>query len=380
MAQIIKKKKGYGIRFYIDEKNNKGQQKRIYLKGPYQTKKEANNAMLKYISEYNQIGQAPDENITITQYMEYFFDNYVITNTAPRTQRYYADIIKLYILPQLGELKLCNLKPSHLQSYYSYLITPTQSNGANLSKSTANKHHKVICKALNEAMKWGIIHRNVTHSVNPPKPEKKEFSIPTPIQVNSILEICKDKYLPAYMPIYLSATHGLRMGEVCGLQESDIDLKEKFIYVRNNYQRIQGKMTLTSLKTSSSKRKVVILNESISILQKYVLQIKKYKLLCGPLWNENNFFCKWANDGRPVTNDYVGRAFRKALKELGITGIRFHDLRHFHATELLKRGYNPKIVAERLGHSTVEMTLNIYSHVLPDIQKQVANENILGIK
>jgi integrase len=310
--------------------------------------------------------------------MEYFFDNYVITNTAPRTQRYYADIIRLHILPQLGELKLCEIKPSHLQSYYSYLITPFEKDGANLSKSTANKHHKVICKALNEAMKWGIIHRNVTNCVNPPKPEKKEFNIPTPIQVNRILETCKNS--AAYIPIYLAATHGLRIGEICGLQEEDVDLKERFIYVRNNYQRIQGKMTLTSLKTSSSKRKVVILNESVPVLQKYILNMKKNKLSASTLWNENNFFCVWSEDGRPVINDYVGRVFRKALKELKIEGIRFHDLRHFHATELLKRGYNPKIVAERLGHSTIEMTLDIYSHVLPDIQKQVANENILGIK
>lgn len=380
MPQFIKKKKGYSVRFYLDEKDNKGQQKRIYLKGPFRTQKIAEDAVIKYISEYNKIGQAPDKNITVTQYMEYFFDNYVVTNTAPRTQRYYADIIKLYILPQLGQLKLCNLKPSHLQSYYSYLISPKEKDGANLSKSTANKHHKVICKALNEAIKWGIIYRNVTHAVNPPKPDKKEFTIPTPIQVSSILEVCKKNYPAAYIPIYLSATHGLRMGEVCGLQECDIDLNEKFIYVKNNYQRIQGKMTLTSLKTSSSKRKVVILNESVPVLQKYILLIKKNKLLAGGLWNKNEFFCKWLDDGRPVSNDYVGRAFRKALKELNIAGIRFHDLRHFHATELLKRGFNPKIVAERLGHSTVEITLNIYSHVLPDIQKQVANENILGIK
>lgn len=373
MAQFIKKKKGWAVRFYTDELDEKGQKKRIYLSG-YKTKKDAENAMLEYLSNFKKTGRTIDNNITLKEYLEYFFENYIVTNTAPRTQRYYADIFRLHIIPYMGSIRLNNLKASLLQQYYLYCL-----NNKGLSKNSVKKHHRALHLALNYAMKWGLTYNNVTDMVEPPKPEKVIKHTLNKEQLNMFLEEVKGTSV--YIPFLLLITTGLRRGEVCGLQIEDVDLEEGMLYIRHNLQRYNGKLNLTTTKTHRSSRPIALLPETIPILKKYELEIKKAKL-ANPAWQENNFYCKWLNDGRPIKPEYLTRVFKKIIKKLNFNEeLTLHDLRHSHATILLEEGKHPKIVQERLGHSTIKTSMDLYSHVTPQLEKkEMQNVHILKNK
>ncbi|WP_051577834.1 site-specific integrase [Sporolactobacillus terrae] len=162
---------------------------------------------------------------------------------------------------------------------------------------------------------------------------------------------------------------GMRKGEVLGLRKRDIDFKSKQIHVNQSVYEMQGGAFVCSPKTSYSKR-TILFDETI---EKYLKdQISKQgalKLLYGKKYNDNDLlFCY--DDGRPMRPTNINKFFNRIIKAAGVPKIRIHDMRHTHATQLLELGVNPKIVSERLGHASVKITLDLYSHVKPEMQVQ----------
>ncbi len=174
-----------------------------------------------------------------------------------------------------------------------------------------------------------------------------------------------------FTPIYIASTTGMRLGEVCGLQNEDVDIKKKIFYIRHTYKRISGEMVLKNTKTLRSKRPVPMLPGTDVILKEYISKKEQYSEELGSDYTFSSFFCTW-EDGRPMQPDYVTSTFKKYIRRLKFSeGITFHSLRHTHASWLLREKIHPKIVSERLGHTSVNLTLNIYSHLIPDLQKDV---------
>ncbi|ERI92151.1 site-specific recombinase, phage integrase family [Clostridiales bacterium oral taxon 876 str. F0540] len=169
----------------------------------------------------------------------------------------------------------------------------------------------------------------------------------------------------------------MRRGELCGLKWENVDLDEGVIYVKNQLQTIENVKQIVPLKTAGSKRKVILLDYTISILKDYKEQQEENKKIYADKYDEENFVL-FHVDRTPFDPDYISRNFARWMhpisKELNIPKIRFHDLRHTHATLLLKVGANIKAVSERLGHTSVAMTLNTYSHLLPDMQKDAVRK------
>lgn len=363
LAQYIKKKKGWGVRFYINEIDELGKRKRIYL-GGFRTKKEAETAMLDHLNNIKQYGHTINQDLTLKEYLEYFFENYVATNTAPRTQLFYADIYRLHIIPYLGSIKISMLQPSHLQSYYTHLLNEKQ-----LSKATVKKHHRALHLAFKHAVKWGMLYRNVTEAVDPPRPDRQVRKVLNKTQLNQFLE--KTKGTSVYIPYILLITTGMRRGEVCGLQDSNVNLDTGMIYIRTTLQRYNGKLNLTVTKNHRSERPIALLPEVIPILKQYMTLKQRLKRELGEKWCNNDFFCVWLDDGREIKPEYLSRTFKKIMKELGFDSqLSLHDLRHSHATILMEEGKHPKIVQERLGHTTIKTTMDTYSHVSPSLEKK----------
>lgn len=188
------------------------------------------------------------------------------------------------------------------------------------------------------------------------------------------------KGTPLYIPIVLATTTGARVGEICGLQWNNVDLEKGQISIVYTFQRIDKKWQLKPVKTDRSNRLVIIPDIVVNILRQQKHWQKKNRAFFGSDYHHNTHVTTWP-DGRPILTEYVTKQFKKFIQEHNLPEIRFHDLRHTHATELLKAGINPKIVSERLGHSSIRITLDTYSHVVPTLQKEAAElaaQNIFG--
>lgn len=345
-----------------------GKRKRKSKSG-FKTKGECRTAASLILAELEKGTYFEIIDITFEDYMKRYFKS-IEKQVKPKTYGLYEYINRVHLIPNFGKMKLSKIKPLHIQEFYNKSLEK-------LSNITVRHFHNVLNMAFNQAIRWQIINFNPCNSVDRPKIKKKQLNIWTTEQVQLCLN--RIKQLSIYLPTLLAVSTGMREAEICGLTWNDIDMDNKIIYVKNQLQKENKKLVLTELKTYSSKRNISISDSIISILNSINDKQEENRTYFGDNYNENNYVvCK--NNGDPYAPDYISRNFARTLRDykiaeqLNIPIIRFHDLRHTHATILLRLGTNPKIVAERLGHSTISMTLDTYSHVLPSLQKEAATK------
>lgn len=237
--------------------------------------------------------------------------------------------------------------------------------------------YAVLSKTLRAAERWGLIEKNTAALVSPPRPQKREMRVWTLGEVRQFLQASeKRKFYIAYV---LAVFTGMRRGEILGLRWSDIDLEKGVIHVQRTLYKTKGKLVFQEPKTRGSKRSIVISPIVISALKKHRVRQQEMRLKLGQAYVDHDLVvCSW--NGNPVDPSDLNEDFKMAIKKAGVPQIRFHDLRHTHATILLQLGEHPKVVSERLGHSSVTITLDTYSHVLPDMQRALAENLEAAIK
>jgi integrase len=307
-------------------------------------------------------------------------------NITNKTYLYYENCIGM-ILKDFSNIKAFRLNPENIEIALNKLIE------SGLSSSTASHYYTVLNTAYNWAVTRGYVPKNPLAVIRKPKRSKSEMKVYNEDQLNKLLESIKD--MTIYIPIMLASTTGMRLGEICGIRWHDVDLDSGFIQLKEQLQEEDKKLKLVSLKTASSKRKILLLDCTIEALKQLQVKQQANKDYLGDKYN-NNGFVVCQNNGEPYNPSYISRNYKRVMKEykhkiiidkeskkykelslyelLEIPLIRFHDLRHTHATLLLKANIHPKIVADRLGHSDINMTLSTYSHILPDMQQQAVNE------
>jgi integrase len=221
--------------------------------------------------------------------------------------------------------------------------------GGGLSAQSVKHHHRLIFKVLKDAVKWHLIVRNVAEAVTPPKTRKVEMATWDNEQVKIFLDVSKDS---SYYPIYLTAINtGMRRGEVLGLRWQDIYFDNNIIYVRQSLQEVK-KVGLTFKEPKSGKSRSISITPTLAKeLNKLYKQQLADKLLLGQGYQDLDLVFAQKN-GKPIQPTVMARNYRKMVETSGLPYIRFHDLRHTHATLLLQQGVHPKVVSERLGHST----------------------------
>lgn len=239
--------------------------------------------------------------------------------------------------------------------------------------------HGVLHKALDQAIKWQMLSRNPTDAAIPPKPKNSEMAALDENQVASLLEAFKDTRL--YLPVLIAATTGMRRGEVLALKWQNVDLKNSSLSVRSSLEQTKGNLRFKEPKTKKSKRTVILPAFTLETLRAHRKTQAETRLKLGRDYHDNDLVCPRA-DGTPWPPDSLSTLFAARIKKAPVPRVRFHDLRHTHATQLLKQGVHPKIVSERLGHSNISITLDTYSHVLPGMQEEaiaVFDRNFKGI-
>jgi integrase len=376
-----KSKSSWTIVIELGRDPETGKRKRIYrsFRG---NKREAEIEMAKLISEYDK-GLLLDTKITFGEYLQKWLEDYCKVRLSPNTYRRYSQILNLRVIPKLGAIPLEKLRPLHLQTFYKELIEGPRLDGKKgpLSQASLVYHHRVIHKALDTAVKQQLIPYNIADSVELPKNQKELITyypddeidntqavkVLDEQQVNYMLE--KARETPYYALLFLAVRTGMRRGELLALRWTDIDERQKIIKVRQTigYTPEKG-IFFKAPKTKNSRRNIDVSEDAIKVLKNHRKQQHEKKLLLGPNYNDYDLvFCQ--DNGLPMHPDTISSWFPEFLERIGLPRLNFHCLRHTHASLLLKAGVDVKIISERLGHSSVRITYDIYSHLMPGMQR-----------
>jgi integrase len=227
----------------------------------------------------------------------------------------------------------------------------------------------VLRRALNDALRWGLVARNVATLVTPPRGQRYEVRPLDPVQARRFLDAVRGDRLEALYSVALAV--GLRQGEALGLQWDDIDLDSAALHVRHALQRVDGRLQLVEPKTARSRRTVILPATVIDALKAHRSRQVAERLTAGSEWVDHKLvFC--SPMGRPLDASNVTHTFQRHLIRAGLPRQRFHDLRHACASFLLAQGVSPRVVMEVLGHSQITLTLNTYTHVLPSLSREAA--------
>lgn len=312
------------------------------------------------------------ERQTVAQFLGGWLES-VRPSLRPRTFVRYEQYVRLHAVPELGRVSLARLTPQHLQRLYANRL------GAGLSPMSVRHLHAVLHRALGQAARWGLVGRNIADLVTPPRGKRYEMTTLTPGQARTFLEAAAGDRLEALY--VLALTTGMRQGELLALRWQDVDLEGGTLQVRGTLQRTPDGLAIAEPKTSHSRRQVALTSMAVHALRRHRVVQASERLRLGAAWDDNDLV--FANEvGRPLeVRNVLSRSFRPLVERAGLPRIRFHDLRHTAATLLLGRSVHPKVVAEMLGHSQISVTLDLYSHVTPTMQRQAAEalDTVLGV-
>jgi integrase len=337
--------------------------KRVHRRVSAKTKAEAEAKLRAAIAaaERGQFGS--DDRLTVRDFLARWLST-TEASVRPSTHRRYQDLMRLHVVPALGGIRLATLSPADLQRLYADRLA------SGLSPTSVSHLHFVVHRALHQALRWGLVQRNVSEMVDPPRRKTPEAKTWDAKQVATVLAIGEQTPLAALWRLALLT--GMRRGELLGLQWNDIDFDKKTLAVRRTRSRGKGgTWELGQPKTTSGRRSIALPASCVSALRKHRAAQNAERLRLGPLWEDNGFVFTNHTGGPLHVNSLVSQ-YEKLIKTAEVPRIRFHDLRHTSATLLLAQDIHPKIVQERLGHADIGMTLNRYSHVTPSMQREAA--------
>ena len=279
----------------------------------------------------------------------------------------YEQYARLHTVPALGQLPLREIRPSHLHALYADRLA------AGCSPTSVRHLHRFLHRVFTHAVRWGEVADNPVERVDPPRPAVPAFTALSPEQARRLVAGSRGDRLHALY--VLALTTGLRQGELFALRWGDVDMTGRRLAVRGTlYRGAGGGWTVGAPKTHRSRRQVVLSQLAVDALEVNRTAQRAERHGVGARWDDNDLV--FANQmGRPLSSQNVmARSFRPLLRRLGLPPIRFHDLRHTAATLLLGAGVHPKIVSEMLGHASVGVTLDLYSHVTPVMHESAALE------
>ncbi|MBB2482835.1 site-specific integrase [Bacillus sp. APMAM] len=255
------------------------------------------------------------------------------------------------------------LSPVQLQNYYVYKLDT-------LSAQSIKHLHRLLSKALNDAVDWELVNKNVVPRAKPPKPKKFRPTFYSKEELDRLLEAAKSSIV--YYPIIYSAGHtGARLGELRALQWKDInfDNRRRMAITKTAYEDENGDVQIRDLTKGGKDRTIFIGKKLMNFLKSHYNCYQELKKGLGDGFNAN-VLVFFNSNGHYLNPRELHRAYKSAVKRAGLKDSRFHDTRHSHATILLQKNVHPKIVSERLGHSKIAITMDLYSHVIPSLQEQ----------
>lgn len=374
-GQIRKRKESWAVVLYlgIDPRTKK----KVYKWFSHKTRHEAEAHLTQLLAQVQAGGGIPPTRLRLGEFLEQWLHDYAESHVSPTTLRTYQDIVRVHVIPALGHVPLSRLSPHSIQRYLSEKLREGR-----LSPTTLQHHYRILHEALGHAVRWGSLVRNPCELVDNPKRRHVEMRVLDEEQVR--LFLAEAKRSSQYYCLYLTAIlTGMRQGELLGLRWKDVDFTLETVSIQQTFYRLGKQALFKEPKTQKSRRTVSLSPVLVEELRRLRNAQGDQRKRFGSAYQDNGLvFCQ--PNGMPLHGNNINRRdLKQILKRAGVPRIRFHDLRHSHASHLLKQGTNPKVVQERLGHSSPAFTLSVYSHVLPGMQNEAARrleETLLGRK
>lgn len=338
----------------------------------FNTKEQAHLARVDLLAKASKGDMVEASKETMTGYLGRWLDSLPASGLRPSTVASYRQKVRLYLEPTIGPVRLQALTGLELDHVYGNMQT------RGLSLRTVRYTHSIIRKALQDAFRKGLVVKNVADQASPPKSSSTKPPTPdvwTPGQLGQFLNHPQVTGSDHHPLLLTAAMTGMRRGELCGLGWDQIDLTGCTIEVTRNLTITDGLVLLGEPKTRRGRRSIDIDTRTADTLKARRLEQVKHRLAMGKGWQDEHGLVFTMPDGSPWRPDHVSRQFGRLVNQTGLAALPFHGLRHSHATHLLAAGENPKLVSQRLGHSTVAFTLDTYAHVLPG-QQAAAAENV----
>ena len=314
---------------------------------------------------------------TVGDYLLHWLENYAKISVAPRTFEGYEMRVRRHLVPALGSIRLTQLRPAQIAAAERSWLESGGRRGEGLSPRSVVHNHRVLREALGQAVKWQLLAVNPADAVTPPRVERQEMRSLSAQQSAALLDAAQgSEFGPA---IETALYTGLRLGELLGLRWEDLDLHSGRLSVQQTARSVRGGVTFGPTKTHRSRRRLSIPATAVEGLRGVRAGQLEHRLRAGTAWHDSDLVFTDAL-GHSMTRERLRAAFYGLLETAGLPRVRLHDLRHTHATLMLSQGEHPKVVSERLGHATVGITLDTYSHVLPDLQAEAAERLAATLK
>lgn len=353
-----------------DPVSGKRKQKWVTVHG---TKRQAQRRLNELLTEIQAGGYVAPAKQTVADYLEEWLTAYVPSQVKASSVQTYGSLMRSHVIPRLGAVRLGELKATQIARLYQQLLATGARSGGALSPATVGMVHTILSSALSYGVRLGVLSSNPAAKVSPPRLERQEAAVLTQEQVQQLLEEAASRSPLLHLVVLIAVTTGLRRGELLGLRWQDVDLDQRRLVVSQTVQgHATARLEFSSPKTAGSRRVVECPDVLIRALREHraaqaaerqssdVAHASYDLVLCRP-------------DGGPLRPNGIGQQVVTLLAELGLPGS-LHTLRHTHATLLLVAGVHAKIVSGRLGHSTVQITLDRYSHIIPGLDRGAADQ------
>lgn len=315
-------------------------------------------------------GEHRDAQVTLDELLKAWLEQ-AGPDLAPTTLHGYQRYIRRNISPTLGNVRLDRLSTAMLDRLYRELRASGGVGGQPLSPATVRQIHAVLHRALGQAQRWGWINKNPAALASPPKLVRKEIRPPTPDQVGRILTAAREEDPLLGLAVWLAAVTGARRGELCGIQWADLDLGIGTLVIRHSIVELDHKLIVKPPKTHQVRR-IAVDDTTIGMLRARHAEQATIALACGVQLDPLAYVLSESADGlAPLHPNLLSDRFRRVVRRLGVT-CRLHDLRHWHVTQALGAGLPVRDVAERVGHASAQMTLDVYGHAIGQADRRAA--------
>ena len=348
--------------YYVLETKVSGKRKQIKKRG-FRTKREADRALTEAENAVNQGTYIQPSKLSYGQYITDWMNNRK-HNLSNQTFMMMQGNINKHILPSLGDELLAEIRANTIAHFI------TELRGKGLADSTVKRIFSIVNTSLYDAEKMELITKNYAGIVEKPKVLRKDITVWSVEETTKFLNVVRVDRL--YIAFHLAIATGMRQGEILGLRWQDVDYDNGVLCVRQTLSH-DGKLLMSGAKTASSIRTIAIDPQTVEALKKQRRIVLKEKMGLGSHYKDNDLVVCTAL-GTPVTPRNLMRTYYRILKQNALCSITFHDLRHTHASLMLRQNIHPKVVSERLGHSKIQITLDTYSHLMPNMQQDAANE------
>ncbi len=343
------------------------------------TKADAQRRLREILAQVEQGIYVPPSKLTVGQYLERWAETYATLHTSPRTASSYKAELRRHVVPALGSLPLTALRPHHIEAYYVEALTCGRKDGKDggLAPRTVVYHHRILCEALEHAVRHGELARNPAKLVTPPRPKRAQINV---MAVQDVPRFLDEASRSEYFALFLTALYtGARLGELLALQWRNVNLKAATMTIDATLYRSGSEWHIKEPKSARSRRQIELPGSVVTTLVAHRDEQQRIRREMGVAWTESDFVFGQPL-GKPRDERSVQRGLDRVLRRAELPRLRFHDLRHTHASLMLMAGSHPKAVSERLGHGSVSFTLDTYSHIMPGVQREAVNrfEALLG--